>query len=154
MFLKYLVYGVCSEVIVVSSGKIQVFPWKIKFKELVLCITFSHSSMSHMKAPLPNILLNSRWLHCQRLLVSNCTYSCQIVTNWVQNFRLNHLQTSNEFSIQTFSLLYSETLKIGFIYIWAIFVNKCRRISYSVSGWLEGFSIIQNDQKEMNKVKD
>lgn len=76
------------------------------------------------------------------------------MTNWVQNFRLNHLQTSNEFSIQTFSLLYSETLKIGFIYVWAIFVNKCRRISYTVSGWLEGYSIIQNDQKEMNKVKD
>lgn len=36
------------------------------------------------------------------------------MTNSVQNFRLNHLQTSNEFSMQTF--LYSKTFKTGFIF--------------------------------------
>lgn len=60
LFLKYLVYGIYLEIVVVSSDKLQVFPWKTEFKELVLCITFSHSSMSHIKEPLPNILLNRR----------------------------------------------------------------------------------------------
>jgi len=47
-FLRHLLYGFYSEVVVVSSDKLQVFPWKAKLKELVLCITFYHSSMSHI----------------------------------------------------------------------------------------------------------